>query len=183
MDDKILIINIKNNPTDGLKQTFSIYGSLVKAVIIKVSGRNESRDIEECVADTFVKLWQSINSFNEQQGTLKSYIIGIARHVAVDRIRKTANKTELELLDENEIEQDLDMENEVSRAINRGIVKDAIESMPATDRTIFIRRYYLFEKINEIATFLNLNSKYVEKRLYRGKRKLKKELVQRGIIL
>ena len=77
----------------------------------------------------------------------------------------------------------MDLDNEVSKSINKEIIKDTIDNLPHPDKEIFIRRYYLFEPVKEIAEFLNLTPKTVENKLYRGKDKLRTALINKGIIL
>ena len=51
------------------------------------------------------------------------------------------------------------------------------------DREIFLRRYYLYEKVNDIATRLNLSAKVVEHKLARGRQRLREKLMKRGVSL
>ena len=56
-------------------------------------------------------------------------------------------KHELIPLEEDELEFNMDLDNEVSKSINKEIVKDTINNLPHPDKDIFIRRYYL-QQIN-----------------------------------
>ena len=45
--------------------------------------------MEECISDTFFKLWSNVDKFKEEKNiSLKSYIYAIARNTALDKIRK-----------------------------------------------------------------------------------------------
>jgi RNA polymerase sigma-70 factor (ECF subfamily) len=77
----------------------------------------------------------------------------------------------------------VDLDNEVSKSINKEIIRETINSLPYPDKDIFIRRYYLFESVKEIAQYLDLTPKSVENKLYRGKDKLKAALINNGIII
>lgn len=54
--------------------------------------------------------------------------------------------------------------------------------MEEPDKSIFILRYFYFEKIKDISSRLGLSPKKVENCLYRQKDKLKKALIEGGII-
>ena len=56
-----------------------------------------------------------------------------------------------------------------------------IEDMKSPDREIFIYRYYEQNSIREIAEALSISVKSVEGRLARGRERLKKQMLQRGI--
>ena len=57
-----------------------------------------------------------------------------------------------------------------------------VDNFKEPDRSIFILRYFYFEKVKEIASKLNLSEKKVENILYRSKTKLKEKLIKGGII-
>lgn len=54
--------------------------------------------------------------------------------------------------------------------------------MDEPDKSIFIFRYFYFKKVKDIGIKLNLSPKKVENSLYRNKEKLKKSLIEGGII-
>lgn len=182
MNDEKLIKLIKNKPSKGLDKAIELYGPLVKTIVVRIIGYENKQDVEECVSDVFVELWKSIDRFNSNKGLLKNYIISIARHVGINTFNRKLIKHESIPLEE-EIEFELDLINEISKTINKGIIKETLEGLPQPDRDIFIRRYYLFESVKEIASSLDLTPKAVENKLYRGKEKLKGMLINKGIIL
>lgn len=131
----------------------------------------------------FLELWKSIDKFDGRKGNLKNYIISIARHVGINVYNRKIIKHELIPLEEDDLEFELDLTNEVSKTINKNIIKETLESLPQPDRDIFIRRYYLFESVKEIAASLELPPKTVENKLYRGKDNIRTALINKGIIL
>ncbi len=183
MNDENLIKLLKNNPSKGLSCAIDVYGALVKTVVVRIVGYENSQDVEECISDVFVQLWKSVDNYDYNKGILKNYIISIARYVSINAIRGKKNKGELIPLEENSLELDFDVNNEVSNTINKKIIKDTIDSLPQPDKDIFIRRYYLYEAVKEIASSLNLSAKTVENKLYRGKDKLRTALIENGIII
>jgi len=183
MNDDKLIKLIKNNPSKGLSIAIEQYGALVKTIVSRIIGYENKQDMEECVSDVFVELWKSIDNFNLDKGQLKNYLISIARHVGINTYNRKLIKHEIIPLEEDDLELELDLLNEVSKSINKNIIKDTLEDLPQLDKDIFIRRYYLFESVKDIAASLNINSKLVENKLYRNKEKLKNTLISKGIIL
>jgi len=181
MDEKQLIDKIKRKPRDGLIDAFDLFGPMVKAITVKVLGKSSSEDVEECVSDTFVKLWQSIGSYDERKGSLKSFIAAIARNTAIDRYRK--NRSEIaslpiDSLDEASLQ---DTETAAIKRIDSDLVRDAVRELADPDREIFYRRFFLSETISDIADKMDLKNKRVEKRLFKGRQKLRDMLISRGI--
>ena len=182
MNDDKLVKLLKKDPSKGLSLAIDTYGALVKTIVIRIIGYENQQDIEECISDVFVELWKSIDNFDPDKGILKNYIISIARYKSINTINRKLNKREIPLED-NDLELEINLNDEVSKSINKKIIKETIESLPDPDKSIFIRRYYLYEPIKEIASNLNLNPKSVENKLYRGKEKLRTALINKGIII
>lgn len=182
MEDVKLVKLLKKNPTKGLSQAIDIYGALVKTIVMRIIGYENQQDIEECVSDVFVELWKSIENYIVEKGTLKNYIISIARHISINTYnRKIKNNFTLQL--EDDIEFKIDLNDELTKSINKKIISDTLNDLPQPDKDIFIRRYYLYESVKDIAFSLNLNPKTVENKLFRGKEKIKQSLINNGIII
>ena len=61
------------------------------------------------------------------------------------------------------------------------IAREAVESLPEPDRSIFLRFYYLYQKTGDIAAALHMKPAAVRARLSRGRERLKAILEERGI--
>lgn len=183
MNDQQLQLLLQNDPSRGLAKAIEEYGDSVRWIVCKILSAGQPSDLEECVSDVFVRLWQSIDRFDLQSGVpLKSYLYGIARHTALD-YRKKHQKDRLSIpLDEDSLSFELDFTDELTKKTNIAILHQVIDRLPSPDQEIFIRRYFLEERIKIIANELQLTEKTVENKLYRGKASLKKQLIERGII-
>ena len=179
-DDKLVRL-IKKRPNEGLNTAIDIYAPLVKTIVARIIGYENRRDIEECISDVFVELWKSIDNFDIKKGILKNYLISVSRNVAINYYRRKLNKQVLIPIEENELDLDFDIDNDLYANVNKTIIHDTLDEFGEPDREIFVRRYFLYESVNEIASNLNVNSKFVENKLYRGKVKLKEMLINKGI--
>ena len=56
-----------------------------------------------------------------------------------------------------------------------------MEELPPPDREIFLLRYYLYQPVKEIARRLGMTPKAVEHKLRRGRERLRKKLIERGV--
>ena len=183
MTDAELAAQIKANPDQGLEKVIALYGGICKAVLYRMIGPSYPQDIEECLMTAYYKVWRNIGQFHPERGTLKAWIVRIARSQALDWLRQ---KGEDPIPLEEDILSpglDLNLEDETARRINAEIVQQAIDGLEEPDRTIFIRRYYYLEKVRTIAEYLQMTEKSVEHRLARGRERLKKQLLERGVML
>lgn len=173
---------LRDAPGEGISMALDAYGGPVKTICRNILSDCSMEDIEEAVADSFVGLWRSIDRFRaDGDYSLKSYLYGIARHTALDK-RRVIKRESLTLpMEEVVIEANIDLESDFAKKLNDSIVHHSINSMEEPVRSVFILRYFYFEKVNDIARRLGLKEKTVENHLYRGKSKLKWELLERGI--
>ena len=179
MDDNELLALLASSPAEGIQAAIAKYGGIVKATVINVLGRDHS-EIDECISDTFFKLWNSMNKTGLPKSEIKPYIIKIAKNTAIDTYRKHKTFPKMAELDDT-LEADYNLEDEYARSENARIVKGCVDSLPEPDRTVFLRRYYLFERVKDISQSTGLDRKQVENILYRGKKKLEQYLVERGV--
>ena len=174
---------LKKSPEEGLRMAIDIYGPAVKTICKNILSNLEKEDIEEAISDTFFKLWKNIDNFQTNKNkSLKSYIYAITRNVCFDKLRSLNLNSSLFDIDENDLGISVNMEDEYAKIHNKKIIKETLDKFKEPDRSIFILRFFYFEKVKSIALKLKLDEKKVENILYRSKNKLKEELIKGGII-
>lgn len=181
MDDSKILMLLRNSPDRGIHEATVKYGGLAKAVAIKILHSNRE-DVEECIADTFILLWKNIDKVDFSRGTLKGYIACIARNTAINRYNKLKREKN-DSIYEQEIKSGVNVEEEVALKSDIDILQDIISDMGEPDKEIFTRRFFLFEKVKDIALKIGLTEKVVENRIYRGRKKLKDKLMERGVMI
>lgn len=180
-EDRILL-TLRNSPGEGISMALDAFGGPVKTICKNILFDCSQEDIEEAVADSFVGLWKSIDKFKSNGDySFKSYLYGIARHTALDKRRAMKKEGGTLPVEEVVIEAGIDLESDFARKLNDNIVHNSVDSMEEPTRSVFILRYFYYEKVNDIASRLGLSHKVVENHLHRGKSKLRCELLERGI--
>ncbi len=72
------------------------YGNYIYNLVYKIV---KLEDVAEHVLqDTFLKIWNKIDSFNKEKGRFVTWIINIARNTAIDAIRSKHYKQSLKLI-------------------------------------------------------------------------------------
>ena len=184
MTDQELLTILKKHPEQGIHFMINLYGGSIATICRNFLYDCSEHDIEEAIADTFIRFWKNRNQFElDQKYSLKSYLYAIARNVSRDK-RRTQKKADIFPLEELSLElpSNYNIENEFERRQCEAILHTCLENMKEPDKSVFLYRYFYGYKIQDIATILNLNSKQVENILYRGKEKLRKDLIERGIV-
>lgn len=161
-----MIRAIRERDEGAMGQVMGRYSRLLWSVAASVLKNAPDQDVEECVADAFVYLWQHPERYDPGRGKLKAWLSAIARSRALDRARQLSRRQELPL-EEQILEEAPPPEDGL---------EELLEGLSGEEQEILRRRYRDGEKPGEIAQALGLPVKRVENRLYRGRQKLRKKL-------
>ena len=178
MNEKKLIDAIQNRDESAAAHVIDRYSRLLwsaAAPVLRNIGTAE--DLEECVADAFVYLWEHPEKFDPARGSLKSWLAMIARSRAIDRYRQLMKRQTISMEDvllQTEMIPDAPGLEEETRTV----LMQALEQLTEPDREILLRRYYFDQKPKEIAKATGLTVKQVENRLYRTKQRLRETLTE-----
>lgn len=164
------IEDLKKGDAEALSYVIDIYSNLAFKVAYKVLQNRELSN--ECVNETFFKVWSNVKKFNSDEKSFKNWICTIAKYTAIDSLRKEKKH------DENVYIEDIltDIAEEEKNIDDSIILKDAIKELDELDRKIFIKRFYKDEKTSQIAKDLNMSENAVYIRIMRGKKVLAKKL-------
>ena len=133
------------------------------------------QDVEECVADAFIYLWEQPQKFDPERGSLKSWLVIVARSRAIDRCRELAKRSAVPL-EEVFLADDVGPAESVLREERRQMLAAALALLSEQDREILLRRYCCGQKPREIARGMGLTVRQVDNRLYQTKKKLRETM-------
>lgn len=146
---------------------------------------NNTEDAEETVSDTYLKAWNTIPP--KRPNIFKMFLAKITRNLAFSRWRGlSAAKRgggEMELVLE-ELEGCICAPGGVEDRMNAKELASAIRAflntLPAREQDIFLRRYFFLEESRTIAMRYGMKQATVLRTLSRTREKLKKYLTQEG---
>ena len=148
----------------------------------------DSQDSEECVSDTYLRVWSVIPP--KRPVKFPAFLAKITRNLALNRYEKrTADKRgggEVSVaLDE--LAECIPDPNSVERMVDNRFLSDKLnlflEELPAQTRKIFLRRYWELCSIHEIAEIYGISESKVKVSLFRTRGKLRAFLEREGIAL
>ena len=173
LNDKKIISAIINRDEQMLAFVVQKYSKLLWKIAASILINAASiQDVEECIADVFIYLWQYPEKYDPDKAKLSSWLSVIARTKAIDRYRQNIRKRELPM-EEIVAESLAHAENTVIDAEKERLLS-CIDELDEKEKELIIRRYYYEQKPAEIAVVLGIPKKQVENRLYYAKQKLKK---------
>lgn len=179
-----MIDAVFNRSEQGLNDMARTYGALLYTVSMNLL--HDAADAEECVNDTWLKVWNTIPPYRPTY--LRSFLCKITRQIALDRYRANHRQKRggddagfLIEWDENAIAMVAADENPmegVSDAIERFLAERDVES-----RVLFTRRYFLGESLQSLAERYEKNPKILAVKMARLRNQLKKYLEKEGYYL
>lgn len=131
---------------------------------------------EDATHDCFLGLIQAARSFDPAQASLRTYLYGATRNIALNYLRRKRGEMMIEDLTE---EQTMRAEESLSRLIEeeRGeAVRRAIERLPALQREALILFEYEELSLAEIARITQTETGTIKARLHRARLNLKRML-------
>lgn len=166
------ISKLKRHNEKALEFVVQEYGGQVKAAVYKnLSGMPE--EIEECMDDVFLDVWNNIDRFDESKGSFRNWITAIARFRSIDYLRRYSRRRSEE--DISEYENKLANDN-MLEIINEDI-SDSMEKLLGGlsdyDRDIILRYYWDDENVEKIADDYGVSSSSIYSRMSRARRRLK----------
>ncbi len=145
-------------------------------------------DAEECVNDTYLRAWNAIPPTRPNK--LAIFLGTITRRLSLNRYRdiKAAKRglgqVEITLTELEEVVPDTaaSFEDNINAEIVTSAINRFLANLPEKQRNVFIRRYWHFRSIEEIADDYSLTVENVKQILFRARKKLKTILEKEGVL-
>jgi len=176
LNDQQIYEAIKERDASAINYAMNKYAKLLWKIADGILSKAASeQDVEECVADVFIYLWDHPDRYDPQRGKLKTWLTIIARTKAIDRFR-ILSRHQTTVLDETILTNDPDIADAIIVRDECKTLSKAIDTLEEPEHEIILRRYYYDQKPKEIAFAMNFSVKQVENYLYRAKLKLRKSV-------
>ena len=179
MEDEAIISLYNKRSEAAISETDKKYGKVCRGTAYGVL--RSSEDAEECVNDTYLKLWGAIPPASPDN--LGAYGTRIARNTAINRLKSesaekrahtdTVTSELLECIPSDDV--DLADKAALSMAISRFLSSETPQK-----RTIFVRRYFYMDTPHDIARLCRTTETAVRVTLHRLRKKFREYLEKEG---
>jgi RNA polymerase sigma factor (sigma-70 family) len=140
LSEEELVSALKNREKVAVEALYDMYSSSLFGVISRII--TDTPTAEDVLQETFVKIWHSFSSYSTEKGRLFTWMVNIARHLAIDKLRskdfKNQNKNQ-EL--ENNVTFIDEQRNTVYKPELLGI-KDLVQTLKPEQRLILELVYF-----------------------------------------
>ena len=177
-DEYLLDLYFKRDER-AVAETQRDYGSFCMDLALRILGRDNREDAEECVNDALLKLWRSIPP--RRPSPLKAYLAAVLRNIAIDRYRQNRRRAENRKLEEAilELSPALWVPDSAEGEL-KGLLSDFLATLPEEERNLFMGRYWHGYAVKQLAHHYGLTPNAVTKRLGRTREALRDYLNERG---
>lgn len=161
------------------------YEKLCKALAKNILQSNE--EAEECFNSALLAVWNSVPPVKPEN--MGAYFLKTARNIALNRReflmaeKRGSGNSEIAL---SELEETLMGENGVEIIAENKILLSEIENflkeISDEKRNVFVKRYWYFYSISDIAKDCNMSESKVKSLLFRTRKMLRKKLEREGLL-
>lgn len=183
MEDSKIIEMYFARDEAAINQTAEKYRGMIRSIAYNILHNRD--DSEECENDTYLAAWKQIPPTEPKN--FGAFLGRIARNIALDKYAYyTADKRNREfetaLSELREITGGgTEAEFELLETGNK--ISDFLRGQNRVKRSVFVRRYWYCDSINEIALRYGFSASKVKSMLMRTRRELKIYLIGEGIVL
>lgn len=180
MNDSEILKLLAARDERGLSLLMDRYANYVSAILCNMAGGIlTEEDIEELAADVFLSIWNSRKRLDPER-PLKPYLAKATRNAAISRLRKLKHAAvpfddDLIVISKEGNPDELAIKKDQTDIINQ-----SVRSFGEPDREIFIRFYFMGERIEAIGNRLGIQPATIKTRLHRCRKRLKAVFEERG---
>jgi RNA polymerase sigma-70 factor (ECF subfamily) len=167
-----LVTSLRNHEKVAIEALYDMYSASLYGVISRII--TDTAIAEDVLQETFVKIWHSFSGYSSEKGRLFTWMVNIARNLAIDKIRskdfKNQNKNQ-------EIENNVTFIDEQRNTVYKPElmgVKDLVQTLKPEQQSIIDLVYFKGYTHVEAADELGIPLGTIKTRLRMGIQQLRK---------
>ena len=175
--DEDLMQLVRRADPDAFAVVYERHSGSAYALAYRMTGtRGAAEDVTQ---EAFISVWRSGARFDRNRGSVRTWVLGIVHHRAIDALRRGKVRDRPRVEDENaaeKLEAPENTELEVARRDEAATVRRAMEVLPSEQVQVIELAYFGGFTHTEIADMLNTPVGTVKGRMRLGLKKLRDEL-------
>ncbi|MEA2555927.1 MAG: hypothetical protein QOI60_1258 [Actinomycetota bacterium] len=174
--DRDLLQRLLTRDEEAFRGLFSRYAPTAKALALRVV--RQQHLAEEIVQEAFMAVWRNPGAYEEQRGSVKTWLMGMVHHRAVDAVRREESQRRraeaegavatLETEDHAEA-----VATELGAPQERAAIRAALNTLPEAQRAVLEMMYFDGLSQSQIAERNGLPLGTVKSRTLLGMRRLR----------
>jgi len=176
-DDLTLIRNVLDGQTEQFRPLVNRHGQLVQQFVAHIIPSPE--DAEEVTQDALVKAFQSLHRFDAEKASFRTWLLRIAYHTALKRLRHESRKRWVRTEIGPEELHDLDTDELLNDITNQrlALLRQAVSQLAPDDQMLLSLHYQDGHPLREIAYIVDRTDIYLRSRLQWLRKKIHQTII------
>jgi RNA polymerase sigma-70 factor (ECF subfamily) len=175
LGDEDLMSLVCGGDSAAFEVVYERHGAVAYSLAHRMCGRGQAA--EDVVQEAFLSAWRRASSFDATRGSLRTWLLGIVHHRAVDALRRSGNdgrrRVDLPVEEMDFEDSEVSVAGEVIERDRAGVVRDAMTDLPAEQSKVIELAYFGGFTHTEIADMLGVPIGTVKGRMRLGLTKLR----------
>ena len=172
----MLMARMAQGDPAALGELYDRYGRIVFGVLYRTLGAAEPA--EEVAQDAFHAAWRRAGTYRPDRGSVRTWLLAIARNAAIDWRRTKGKRSEREaVIDEAaELTEETRVDDRVIASLQAERVREALAALPVEQRTVLTLAFWSGLSQSEIASRTGVPLGTIKSRVRLGMSKLRLSL-------
>ena len=132
---------LQRNVSEALGDLYDRHHRLVLTLAYRIVGDRAAA--EEVVQEAFLSVWRQARTYRSERGGVRTWLLSIARHRAIDRIRRAPKMGQVAALDDALVDSRLpEVWEQADENVRRDRVRQVLETLPPEQREVVELAYY-----------------------------------------
>lgn len=149
-----LVLRLQNGDKHAMSELYERFSGALMGVIMRVIP--EQATAEDLLQDTMLKIWNNIDSFDPGKGRLFTWMINVARNLAIDKTRSKNFKKQAQ---NQSIEDSVYLKENIPSAsanVDALDVRNWLKYLPDDSKQLMEMAYFMGYTQDEISKQLNM---------------------------
>jgi RNA polymerase sigma-70 factor (ECF subfamily) len=134
-----------------------LYNNYAPTIFGMVLNIVKNRELaEEITQDAFIKIWNNFQTYSETKGRLYTWMLNIARNMAIDVLRSKQEKNSQKNHNIENFVNQIDLKDNVQLPLDEIGVKNLLHELNPEQKVIIEKMYFLGYSQSEISEELNI---------------------------
>jgi RNA polymerase sigma-70 factor (ECF subfamily) len=180
--DRAVLDRISAGGLDALEELYDRYRTMAYSIALRITG--DATAAEDVVQDAFLGAWRNAARYERGRGSVKTWLLSIVHHRAVDAVRR--RRPTVELPDREDVPPAgltlPDLWPEVAAGLDREAVRSALDTLSVVQREAIELAYFGGLTQQEIAARTDTPLGTVKSRMRLGLLAMRRALVGNGAV-
>ena len=145
LDDSALLRAISDGSSSALSELYDRYGRLVYSLAYQIT--SDGGTAEEVTQEVFLQVWNKAATFQAEQGKAISWLASVARHRAIDALRRKnarpeGHRMEWQDGDEPDLVDPASVEEDAELSLRGAAVRRALSQLPPEQRAALALAFF-----------------------------------------